>query len=542
MRVSWICAGGLLLAVVFATQAASSHYGSVGAECDSRGRCSCKDGVVGEKCDRCPNGPLGPDGCSHSRQTREDSGSLPCFCYGHSNQCSPQDGFSIHTITSTFSSGPEGWRAATMQGVTPPDVTFRWSPKHQDLEVISKQDLPIYLHAPERFLGDQLLSFGQNFSFSLRLDRGVRRPSTSDLVLEGAGLRAAASLGDLRAILPCGQKIRYSFRLDPGSGWRPQLSSFEFQTLLQNLTDIRIRATFGETGRGYLDDVALVSARPGSGSGSGSDPARWVWACRCPPGLAGRFCQRCAAGFCRVDPVSGAFSACSPDHCDPADQNHRTCPPGTAGPGCDVCEDGFYRQGLQDTCTACGCAPRGSESGRCDGGGRCRCRPGYEGRRCDQAGCPACFSPVRTKMEDYAAKLKALEARLVADGDWSPDTPDGDWALKLMEELVDYLRDTADDLTDTESGLQGWLSSISRRQLLGGGAGREPNPPDPRPSAAAPGVRRHGNGAKDAPGGDGREAGPGQDPPPIGGRGPPGPPHRPGRPSPTGGDGLQPRR
>lgn len=39
-------------------------------------------------------------------------------------------------------------------------------------------------------------------------------------------------------------------RLDeqPGSRWKPQLSSVRFQMLLQNLTAIKIRMTFGENG------------------------------------------------------------------------------------------------------------------------------------------------------------------------------------------------------------------------------------------------------------------------------------------------------
>lgn len=68
------------------------------------------------------------------------------------------------------------------------------------------------------YLGKQLLSYGQNLSFSLRLDRGVRHPSTNDVILEGAGQRVSASLGDLRSIVPCGQKLKYSFRSDNNSG------------------------------------------------------------------------------------------------------------------------------------------------------------------------------------------------------------------------------------------------------------------------------------------------------------------------------------
>ena len=64
----------------------------------------------------------------------------------------------------------------------------------------------------DTYLGNQLLSYGQNLSFSLRLDRGVRYPSTNDVVMEGSGLRVASSLGNLRTVVVCGQKITYTFR------------------------------------------------------------------------------------------------------------------------------------------------------------------------------------------------------------------------------------------------------------------------------------------------------------------------------------------
>uniref|UniRef100_A0A3Q0SDU6 Laminin, gamma 2 n=1 Tax=Amphilophus citrinellus TaxID=61819 RepID=A0A3Q0SDU6_AMPCI len=370
--------------------------GSISKSCDSRGRCSCKEGVTGDKCDRCPNGPIGPEGLldSHfllfivffSRQPRQDSGSstLSCFCYGHSSRCSAQSGYSVHKITSTFTNGPEDWKVATMHGSTPDDINFRWSPKHQDLEVISENSLPVYLYAPDPYLGNQLLSYGQNLSFSLRLDRGVRYPSVNDVILEGGGLRVAASLGDLRSIVPCGQKISYSFRLDeqPSSKWRPQLSSFQFQTLLQNLTAIKIRATFGETGRGYLDNVQLVSALRGDGV-----PAHWVHTCSCPPGHEGEFCQRCSAGFKRSAPADGAFSPCEPCSCRGDSCDHTAdCYSADETPADQSCSQGFYRDPRRpETCVRCPCPedmscslPPGSLEPRCDA-----CPRGATGPRCD---------------------------------------------------------------------------------------------------------------------------------------------------------------
>lgn len=64
------------------------------------------------------------------------------------------------------------------------------------------------------------------------------------------------------------------------------------------------------TGRGYLDDVVLVSAQLGPGS-----PAFWVEKCRCPTGYEGQFCERCAAGYKRRFPEQGVRSQCEPCAC-----------------------------------------------------------------------------------------------------------------------------------------------------------------------------------------------------------------------------------
>lgn len=451
------------------------HTGSVSSQCDSRGRCSCKDGFRGVKCDLCEDGQeIGAEGCTRSRQLRQDSGTPSCFCFGHSSECSPQSDYYIHNITSTFSDGLDGWRAATLDGETPQNVHVRWSPRHQDIEVISSNSLPIYLYAPARFLGDQLQSYGQNLSFYLRLDRGVRQPSITDIFLEGAGLRVSTFLGDMRHSVPCRQKPYYSFRLEQ-SQWSPQLSSFMFQKLLQNLTAIKIRATFGHSGRGYLGDVSLVSARPGEGA----VPAGWVRSCRCPPSLEGPQCERCAQGHRRSEPGRGPFSDCEPCQCPQgscdsltgeclsSDDNSPLCQHGYSGPTCADCSEGFYREtvrgdGFPAPCQPCACDLHGSVSAQCDSDGTCRCKTGYEGKKCEQTQCPSCFNPVAAQLEQFTIRLWDLQQQFSGP----VDTEDMESALRAAQRQLDDLQDDHKTTKDSERRHQKRLSSLGSEQLI----------------------------------------------------------------------------
>ncbi|XP_062437141.1 laminin subunit gamma-2 isoform X3 [Rhea pennata] len=402
--------------------------GALNPQCDSDGRCSCKPGVMGKKCDECQPGfhslseagcrrngqslqcecdPAGSTGdcisgrcvckasttgeqCDRCKQNfynldaRNPMGCSPCFCYGHSATCASSENYSIYKITSTFQHGTEGWRGVHESGSS---AQLQWSPRHQDVFIAARASEPIYFMAPAKFLGNQQLSYGQTLSFDYRLDRGGRQPSSHDVVLEGDGLRVTAPFLPHGKILPCGISETYTFRLDehPSSKWSPRLNFFEYRRLLGNLTAIWIRATFGEYSTGYIDNITLVSARPAPGV-----PAPWVEHCDCPAGYQGQFCERCAPGYKREASSLGPFGICVLCNCQGGgicDPDTGECYSGDENVGNSVsCPFGSYRDPrYPHSCRLCPCEndqscsmTPGREEVVCDG-----CPPGATGANCE---------------------------------------------------------------------------------------------------------------------------------------------------------------
>uniref|UniRef100_A0A3P9NZ11 Laminin, alpha 2 n=1 Tax=Poecilia reticulata TaxID=8081 RepID=A0A3P9NZ11_POERE len=126
----------------------------------------------------------------------------------------------------------------------------------------------------------------------------------------------------------------------------------------------------------------------------------------CRDNTAGINCQSCVPGYYRPREVCGTDTddPCVPCSCDPhgsisqtcvADESQASpgqclrCRQGYDGVTCDSCAEGYYGDPncwwdaeLQE-CMPCRCSPYGSISQRCDTEGRCICRPGFMGRRCD---------------------------------------------------------------------------------------------------------------------------------------------------------------
>uniref|UniRef100_A0AAV2JVQ6 Laminin subunit gamma-1 n=1 Tax=Knipowitschia caucasica TaxID=637954 RepID=A0AAV2JVQ6_KNICA len=331
-------------------------------------------------CLRCKLGyfnldPHNPQGCT------------PCFCFQHSSVCDSAEGYSIHTISSTFDTDTEQWLAQQRDGLS---VPVQWS-SNEEISLISEDYFPMYFMAPDKFLGNQLLSYGQNLSLSFRVDRRDTRLSAEDLVLEGSGLRVAVPLIAQGNAYPSENMQTFVFRLHDSADypWRPTISHSDFQRLLHNLTSIKIRGTYSDKSAGYLDNVRLVTAQKGPGQA-----ARWVESCTCPQGYEGQHCEKCIVGYRRAQPQLGAFSQCEPCNCH---RHSQTCDPSTgacecghntAGLSCERCKDGFYGDATKGTAGDCQPCP-------CPSGATCavvpktrevvctNCPAGTTGKRCE---------------------------------------------------------------------------------------------------------------------------------------------------------------
>ncbi|KFQ92965.1 Laminin subunit gamma-3, partial [Nipponia nippon] len=355
--------------------------GSVGTCDPNTGHCTCKERVEGHLCNRCQPGwfnlqPHNPAGCTS------------CFCYGHSTACTAADGYEVTHVRSDFSQGLEGWAAAA-PGTT--DLPLRWA----DGKIVTEWDgeEPVDFLAPEKFLQNQRLSYGQLLSLLLGAEGNGTGMETGvpllrvQLVLKGEGLEITMSSSESQ---PQRGKQAVTFRLhEAEEGTEPSLSAFSFQRLLSNLTTLRLRVSHGPVqGRLSLSKVQLTSARPGPGVRAG-----WVEECACPPGYAGQFCHSCAPGFKREIPFGGPFVSCVPCDCNQHGDchpltGHCQCLHNTEGPSCERCSPGFYGNpftGRFDDCKPCPCPGR-SPCTEVPGSGEVvctQCPSGQRGKRCE---------------------------------------------------------------------------------------------------------------------------------------------------------------
>ncbi|XP_039620329.1 laminin subunit gamma-3 [Polypterus senegalus] len=375
-----------------------SILGSTSLQCDSDGRCVCKANVTGEKCDRCQPGhhslsasgcrqcdchPVGTTGfCSplngqclckknvegytcdrckpgtFNLDPENLAGCTECFCHGHSAICQSAPGYSVYRIASNFTEGADGWLSERADGS---ESLLVWNEGGLHLNT-SGEDQPGFFKAPEKFLGDQQLSYGQPFSITFSGNGGHLIPRNVMLVIEGPAAMVTAHLPRPESVHSAGTFV---FRLheDEVGIQEAPLSSQGFRQILSNLTAIKISGTRGSNGSTWLSEVSLLSATPGH-----FPPALWVEECTCPQEYTGRLCEKCAPGYKREILNGGPSGLCVPCTC----HQHGICHPdtgvcqcwdNTTGPACERCLDGFYGDplaGKPSDCQLCPCPGQSS--------------------------------------------------------------------------------------------------------------------------------------------------------------------------------------
>uniref|UniRef100_A0A480R9N5 Laminin subunit beta-3 n=1 Tax=Sus scrofa TaxID=9823 RepID=A0A480R9N5_PIG len=152
--------------------------------------------------------------------------------------------------------------------------------------------------------------------------------------------------------------------------------------------------------------------------------------CLCLPHVVGPKCDQCAPHHWKLASGRG----CEPCACDPhnslspqCNQFTGQCPcrEGFGGLTCStaairLCPDRTYED-VATGCRACDCDFRGTEGPGCDkASGRCLCRPGLTGPRCDQCqrgycdrypvcvACHPCFQTYDAGLQERALRLRSL--------------------------------------------------------------------------------------------------------------------------------------
>lgn len=354
--------------------------------CDSSsGACRCKEYVEGKHCDRCINGYF-------NLKSDNRLGCIPCFCFGHSVQCHPSSDYSQYLIHTTFLSHKEDWIGRTR---TELKIKLNFVEKTQEITIASVDSNFVYFVFPDDYLGDQRFSYNELLTFNLRIEGDEPRASIEDIVIEGDGLRVTTPIFAQGNPMPTRVKQLFTFHLNEHVSyqWTPRLTSLEFVKMLSNLTLIKIRGSYTPEGIGYLSNVTLESANSRFDYDDDENSPSSVEQCVCPEGYIGQFCESCSASYYRAILYGGPFSPCIPcdcnGHSESCDLNtgQCICDHNTTGINCDRCLDGFYgyaTAGTPDDCTQCSCPADGRCVELLNREVACiDCPLGHTGYRCD---------------------------------------------------------------------------------------------------------------------------------------------------------------
>ncbi|KRT80328.1 hypothetical protein AMK59_7971 [Oryctes borbonicus] len=337
-------------------------------QCNENGQCPCKKNVIGKTCNQCKEETFGLD-------ISNSNGCTECFCFGRSRKC-------INAI-----------------------YTWDQIPSNQIIsDNLTQKRNSLYWRLPQVFRGDRLLSYNGYLRFKIESKSNSLPKVRSDplVILEGNRLEVYRYLPTSLILQKYEVQLQENMWRTPRDG---KISRMDFMVLLQNVTDIYIRASDAH----IKEDTTLVSVTLDTATEVKNrlnmyKPVTGIEKCECPSQYTSTSCQTPSPGYCKkrtsydaahpptfgriiVDNVVGRSVPCECNGrsrtCDGETCRCQNCTDNTSGHKCEKCADGFYGTPAEN-CRPCPCPSTDRNfATSCDVmRGTCRCRPGYEGPKC----------------------------------------------------------------------------------------------------------------------------------------------------------------
>lgn len=234
--------------------------------------------VIGQRCDQCRQG-------SYNLDSTNPLGCTECFCSGVTRSCSASHLYRQQIPAFIFEDKfPLTNRIGELQ--TNEDPLTDYATNKISNRIYDGNTY--YWSLPQRFLGNQLKSYGGALSFTIENEAYGSYIPDQDIIIRGNGLTLVWTRAN-----PNENRTEANFKetdwqsIDQGG---PKVASrADFLTVLSNLESILIRASLKEgVSQVHLSDVLLDTAvSQNTGQAMISD----IEICRCPQGYTGSSCE-----------------------------------------------------------------------------------------------------------------------------------------------------------------------------------------------------------------------------------------------------------